>query len=75
MKKVFMDGKAIQFYQLDKNQSILNTIKTFMSLLGTLQNESMNDPFFRINLVTVLYQRNASTSPGLVDKLPLQPVT
>lgn len=30
-----MDGKAIQFCQLDKRQSIQNIIKTFMSLLGT----------------------------------------
>lgn len=35
MKKLFMDGKAIQFCQLDKRRSIRNIIKTFMSLLGT----------------------------------------
>lgn len=32
-----MDGEAIQFYQLDKNQSILNIMKAFMSLLGSLE--------------------------------------
>lgn len=29
MKNVFMGGKAIEFYQLDKRQSILNVVKTF----------------------------------------------
>lgn len=32
-----MGGNTIQFYQLDKNQSILNIMKAFMSLLGTLE--------------------------------------
>jgi len=31
MRKVFMGGKVIQFYQLDKGQSILNIIKTFVT--------------------------------------------
>ena len=69
-----MGGKVIQFYQLDKGQSILNIIKTFVTSGKPCKMKALNVLVFRTNIVTVLYQRNASTSPSLVDTLPLQPV-
>lgn len=67
-------AKPFNFVSLTKDSQFRTLLRPLCHFWEPLQNESMNDPFFRMKLVTVFYQRNASTPPGLVDKLTQQPV-
>lgn len=67
-------AKPFNFVSLTKDGQFGTLLRPLCHFWEPLQNESMNDPFFRMKLVTVFYQRNASTPPGLVDKLTRQPV-